>query len=296
MRSPEQIQNSHAVDIVEGDTRTRGPNRSILLAKLKKLGWFVFSVVVLCLLRAYLVAVLLVVASLLTVALLIVRWVQLTKRGDGFDHVIQLKFLLRSWICLTGVCFIILTPLCWAPIDLIPAFPCPLVVSSGLLYLIIAICFLSCALPAVVHRFLPVRIQLDHNESGINFPEAVSELVNCIISWLLVSKLLKSKVEALGIPDWRWIEKVILATIGYNCIRIVIYGIVWSLKKACEALDPGTRTDPHWYLLVVDNLLARKHVVYFANGMKSSRETASQICPQLSGSFCNKLVLLLEGK
>jgi len=134
---------------------------------------------------------------------------------------------------------------------------------------IVCIYCLSCALPVIIHRLLP-RIELDHNESGINVPEALSELINCLFYWLLDTQLMNDQEKLLGIFTWRWVEKAIFAIIGYNSIRLFNYGMVWLLKKVCRALDPGPRSNPHWYLLALDNLLPRKQVVYYANGMKSS--------------------------
>lgn len=121
-------------------------------------------------------------------------------------------------------------------------------------------------------------IPLAHTESSLYVRAAVLEIIDCLTFWAIqflvmraVPTLMHHKL--LGLYTRRWIDVSILVLISHNVIKISTHIIVWLLRElACEKLDPGPNEKSKRYF-IMEKILQRKYLVYYANGTKHSINT-----------------------
>ncbi|XP_021769954.1 mechanosensitive ion channel protein 4-like isoform X1 [Chenopodium quinoa] len=218
---------------------------------------------------------------LLLVSFLVIRLLQFFSHGDAYDKAVQLMLFIRAWILIDMVVFlIILWIFFWVPKNIsglrhVLLLGLTLADWVSLYYVIFGIYILSCFVSVVTINLLPL-VPLDHTESGLILPEAVLEIIDCLIFWLAESEVMKrvstfKHHKILGLNTQNWIEVSIFVLVAYNVITLSTYMIVWLLRKlVChKILKPGINTKSRQYL-IIEKFLRGKHLMYWANGMKRS--------------------------
>ena len=99
------------------------------------------------------------------------------------------------------------------------------------LYIVIfGIYVLSCIVSVMTSNLLPL-VPLDHTESGLNVPESVLEIIDCLIFWLAEYEVTKrvhvfKHHKLLGLYTRKWIEVSILCT---YCLQF--YNLVYTFHS-----------------------------------------------------------------
>ncbi|XP_021774199.1 uncharacterized protein LOC110738138 [Chenopodium quinoa] len=216
---------------------------------------------------------------LLLVSFLVIRLLQFFSHGDAYDKAVQLMLFIRAWILIDMVVFlIILWIFFWVPKNISGLkllLGLTLADWVNLYYVIFGIYILSCFVSVVTINLLPL-VPLDHTESGLILPEAVLEIIDCLIFWLAESEVMKrvstfKHHKILRLNTQKWIEVSIFVLVAYNVITLCTYMIVWLLRKlVChKILKPGINTKSRQYL-IIEKFLRGKYLMYWANGMKRS--------------------------
>uniref|UniRef100_A0A803LEW8 Mechanosensitive ion channel protein n=1 Tax=Chenopodium quinoa TaxID=63459 RepID=A0A803LEW8_CHEQI len=186
---------------------------------------------------------------LLLVSFLVIRLLQFFSHGDAYDKAVQLMLFIRAWILIDMVVFlIILWIFFWVPKNIsglrhVLLLGLTLADWVSLYYVIFGIYILSCFVSVVTINLLPL-VPLDHTESGLILPEAVLEIIDCLIFWLAESEVMKrvstfKHHKILGLNTQNWIEVSIFVLVAYNVITLSTYMIVWLLRKLNSKILEG---------------------------------------------------------
>uniref|UniRef100_A0A803LG07 Mechanosensitive ion channel protein n=1 Tax=Chenopodium quinoa TaxID=63459 RepID=A0A803LG07_CHEQI len=184
---------------------------------------------------------------LLLVSFLVIRLLQFFSHGDAYDKAVQLMLFIRAWILIDMVVFlIILWIFFWVPKNISGLkllLGLTLADWVNLYYVIFGIYILSCFVSVVTINLLPL-VPLDHTESGLILPEAVLEIIDCLIFWLAESEVMKrvstfKHHKILRLNTQKWIEVSIFVLVAYNVITLCTYMIVWLLRKLNSKILEG---------------------------------------------------------
>ncbi|KMT14473.1 hypothetical protein BVRB_4g072460 isoform B [Beta vulgaris subsp. vulgaris] len=224
----------------------------------------------------------------LVVSFSIARLLQFIRYGDEYDNVTALKLCIRAWIyqlylfSIAPALALLLTVAWYAPNLRLQFYKVEGMLLTDWQHICSAMSgmFICSILFLIVALYFIPRLQLDHSESGINIPEAVLEIADClnVFFWLklvtvntIAPHVLKHH-RSLELETWKWFQVSIFMVIIYNVITLSTHIIVWLLQKlVCRyKLVPETTTEKNSQQnnTVLKILLRRRYIVYWGNGMK----------------------------
>ncbi|XP_021862786.1 mechanosensitive ion channel protein 9-like isoform X3 [Spinacia oleracea] len=217
---------------------------------------------------------------LLVVFYVVTRLFQFTRHGEGYDNATLLKVYIRTWIFLDMLLLLVSAGVFSVIVKHVPLLKHVTLTGLSLTDWIHVYCVIfgiyvfSLFISTFANTTIPL-VPLDRRESGVNVSEGVTEIFDCLIFWLAEFEVMKrvptfKHHKMLGLYSKNWIEASLFILIVYNIISLSTHAIMWLLQKfVCEKLDPGLNEKQTLYL-VIEKLMSRKYLVYFANGIKHS--------------------------
>ncbi|XP_056683169.1 uncharacterized protein [Spinacia oleracea] len=231
----------------------------------------------------------------LLLSFILVRLLQFIRHGEAYDNLVLLKFYIRTWIYylylyLIAPALAIYLTIAWYSRTLQSTFFNGLLLGYSpptkskvlgdwqhICSVISGMLIISTILLILAFNYIP-RLQLDLLESGINVPEAVLEVADCLNVFIWMKILLKITAapalkhhKILGLETWKWIQAFIFIVIIYNVITILTRLSVWSLQKYVSHDKPATQKDTATgRSSILHKIFRRRYLVYWGNGMKHS--------------------------
>ncbi|KNA07277.1 hypothetical protein SOVF_173410 isoform A [Spinacia oleracea] len=231
----------------------------------------------------------------LLLSFILVRLLQFIRHGEAYDNLVLLKFYIRTWIYYLYLYSIapalaIFLAIAWYSRSLQSIFFHGLLLGYSdptkrkvlgvwqrICFCISTMLMISTILLILAFSYIP-RLQLDLLESGINIPEAVLEVADCLNVFIWMKILLKITAapalkhhKILGLETWKWIQAFIFIVIIYNAITILTRVSVWSLQKYVSHDKPVTQKETATgRSSILHKIFRRRYLVYWGNGMKHS--------------------------
>ncbi|XP_056698725.1 mechanosensitive ion channel protein 5 isoform X2 [Spinacia oleracea] len=213
----------------------------------------------------------LLVLPCLVLSFLVTRLLQFIWHGDAYDNVTMLKFCIRCWIYWFYLFSLLPIYSVYNSIFALNFVPHSIMLDSDVIIGGISnaiIC--SFAFSNIAFYFIP-RVRFDYSESGLNVSEAVVEIADCLFVtfWFFLLFPLLGYKEDKDAGKLVFFKPLTFTTviILYNVIRLVTYMMVWLLQMVVNKLNTGTDIGS-WLYLIAEKLFRRKHLMYWANGMK----------------------------